>query len=260
MKDKNTKGGGKSSDKCDSCGKDAVFDEFLNDVENDMRLEKYELIWKKYRKLISFATFAVIAGVTIFNLRLRYNTNQRDEFAVQFIKAQTIAQQGKLDEAASMMSFLSSKKCGAYVVLAKMSHAGLLTKIDFPKNIEAIKGIYKAVFSDRSAPAYYKDLAIVLYTNASLQEIGKGEIAPEKSDEMLKLLAKCGERKGGLVLLAKELEGVVYYKIKDFEKAREAFNTISKNEKTPEGMVLRANIMIQAIQNQLEDNADNSNL
>ncbi|MDR0632911.1 MAG: tetratricopeptide repeat protein [Holosporales bacterium] len=250
MKDKKTKG--------DTNNKDVVFDEFLNDIENDMRIEKYELLWKKYGKLLSFVAFAVIAAITIFNLRLRYNANQREEFASQFMRAQTLVQQGKLDEAVPMMSFLSSKKCGKYTVLAKMSHAGLLTKINFSENIETIKGIYKNVLSDRNTPAYYRDLATVYYVNASLQEIGEKEIDDDTKAELLKLLSKCKKANGGFFLLAKEFEGVIHYKTGNFKKARKAFDTISRNEKTAEDMMARANIMIQAIQNKIDDDTVDS--
>lgn len=237
--------------------KDIVFDEFLEDIKKDIKLEKYQLIWKKYGKLILTIVSAILTVIVVLNFWYRYDTNKKEEFALQFIKAQSVAENGKIDEAISLMSYLSSKNRRSYSVLAKMYQAGLLAKSDFEGNVEKIKEIYNSVFSDRRAPVYLRDLARILYANALLQEI-KSEISPEKAKELLEILSKCKQTDNGLFLMAKELEGLVYYKIQDYKKARESFDFISKNSNTPEGMYLRVSIMIQAVQDKLDSSSTSS--
>jgi hypothetical protein len=238
--------------------KDHVFDEFLNDVENDIKMEKYKLLWKKYGKLFSSAATVCIAIAVFVTLWTKNEESRRKDFAKQFVSAQAAAEDDKLDIAAAIMSFLSSKKLGGYSVLAKMSNAGVLAKKDFKKNSEEIKKIYKSVFEDKKSPVYIKDLAKVLYVNTFLEWLGSAEISEEDANEMLGLLKTC-KGEDGFHLLAKEFEAMVYYKMRKFGEARHACDEISKNRKTSYGLRMRASIMIQAIQNQLESVAINDN-
>ncbi|MDR0625525.1 MAG: tetratricopeptide repeat protein [Holosporales bacterium] len=249
--------GFKSGKTGDGQEKEHVFDEFIEDIENDIRLEKYEQIWKKHGKLISTAGTVFIGGCVLFGLWYKHNEDRREEVALQFIKAQNVAENGKLEEALSMMTFLASQNVGKYPILAKFSRAGLLVKDDFDKNIAEIKAIYKSIYSDSGCPAYFKHLAIVLYVNALLQE--RENLPEEQAKEALGLLRKCqNKNEDGLFLLAKELEGVILFLQKDFKEARAAFDTISRNKKTTEGMRKRIHIMIQAIQSQLNESTTQS--
>ena len=235
----------------DKCCKDQVFDDFLNDVENDIKMEKYEEIWRKYQKHIKFFASLVLGCIVLFTLWQRYDTNRREEMAMQFINAQFVAEGGSLDKAATMMKVLSSKGHKGYSTFAKLSRASMLAELDFNENISEIKEIYKSLYSSNKSPAYVKTLSRLLFVNTSLQELGDNEVTNEWANEMLALLKKCDKDDGGFSLIAKELEGLIYYKIKDFKNARESFDYITKNENTPNDMRMRVSIMIQAIQNQL---------
>ncbi|MDR1597432.1 MAG: tetratricopeptide repeat protein [Holosporales bacterium] len=227
-----------------SC-QDKVFDEFLNDVENDMKMEHYQQLWKKYGKLISAGMTLVVGGTVMFAFWQKYDNERREEVAASFVNAQQLIEQGKTEDAVGLLVHIGSTYRGAYKALAKLSHAATLMAADFAKNAEEIQGIYLSVL-EQSIPAYMKELVSVLFVNAKLQQTA--DIDEAQGRELLTLLRKYRCSDNGFALLSKELEGVVAFKLGDFVTARQAFDEISKNEDTPAGMQSRISIMIQAIQ------------
>ncbi|MDR1907313.1 MAG: tetratricopeptide repeat protein [Holosporales bacterium] len=250
MKDKHScdKSSGKSSCDC----KERVFDEFLDDIENDIKMEKYQQLWNKHGKLILIFATVVLAGVVLFPCWQGYDKEQREEISASLVNAQNLMEQGKIEEAVGLMTHIGARYQKTYKFLGKLSQAAILTSSDFSKNSEEIQGIYLSVLNN-SAPEYIKELAAVLYVNAKLQRLS--ELDDAQGKELRDVLLKHRVSKNGIALMSKELEGIIAFKTKDYAAARKAFDEISKNENTPQGMHARISIMIQAIQDQGDGDA-----
>lgn len=230
-------------------GQEKVFDEFLNDIENDMKMEKYQEIWKKHGKWITILASIIIGGTVFFGLWQKYDLNQREEISSQLFQAQNLKEQGRLEESLAIMKFLGEKHQKSYSILARFSQAALLAEQDFSKNAEEIQKIYQNILKS-SIPIYFKELAVVLYVNAVLQKLGDNPIDDNLKTELLALLHQYRKSKKGFVLMAQELEGLILFKTGDFKKSRKIFDKISKNKQMPPSMSSRISIMIQAIQDQ----------
>lgn len=243
----------KNPDKGNKIPSDNTFNEFIEDIENDIRMEKYDQFWKKYHTVIIAFGVIVLSSLALYTLWQNYDKNRREETANHFIQAQELIEQGRISDALPMMNFLATKSPKNYQLLAKFSQAGLLTKQDFLKNVEEIQTIYSSIMNDKRAPKYMKDLATVLWVNAALEKLGTQTLQKEEAEQWLKLLKPCCKRKSGFSLLASELKGLIFYRINDLTRARKTFDKLAKNMKTPSNMRQRVNMMIQAIQSKKAD-------
>jgi hypothetical protein len=232
---------------CSGCNGEKVFDEFLEDVENDMKMERYKQFWDKHKKWMSFLATIAISGTLLIAFWQKYDAEQREEIATQLISAINLVEEGKDKEAAGLLTHIGGRYQNTYKFLAKLARAGILQKD--AQNAEEAQGLYMSVMSGR-APAYIKELASILYVNSLLQKNEK--IDDETGKKMRDILKRYRVSKNGFALLRREIEGLVAFKCGNLTEARQAFDEISKNEKTPQGMYMRVSLMIQAIQDQEE--------
>jgi hypothetical protein len=243
---------------------DAVFDEFLSEIESEIRIDKYKALWDRFGKILTIALTALLVVAALFLLWQRYDFSQREEISAQFIKAQELIDQNKAQEAITIMKFIEGRKQKNYAALAKLSRAALLAETDFKAHAKEIALIYKELF-ESSIPGYMKELCVVLYANTILQTIlaepqadsdSKTEagavLTPAAREAKLRdliiMLDANVKSDGGFRLMAYELKGVILFKLGEMKQARAEFDKISKDEKAPAGMRSRVSIMIQAIQ------------
>lgn len=244
----------KGKRQCDC--RERIFDEFLSDIENDLKKERYQVLWNKHGKWISAVGTLILGGLAVLALWQRYERGQRAEASTELLRAQNLAAAGKTDEALGIVRFLSTKHLRTYPVLAKFSQAALLAESDFEKNVDTILVLYEDLLS--AAPAYYAEVASVLYASTLLRKTERTPLSEEQAKKALKILKKHrikvekGQSATGVALLAKELEGRIYLQRGKLKKARKAFDDINRNENAPQHMRLRVQLLIQSIQDRPE--------
>jgi hypothetical protein len=234
---------------CDCTEK--VFDEFLEDVENDMKMERYQQLLKKYKKLISQVTTIVLGLAILVVSWQKYESDKKEEFATALLNAIDMGEKSTtadgFEDALGLMSHIANKNPRTYGVFGKLLYAAQLAKKDAQKNAPEIQRTHMSIMRGR-APGYIKELASALYVQSKLEE--QTEVAPELGQELIGLLKKYRVSKSGYALLSKEQESMVLFKLKDFVTARKVLDEISRDEKTPAGMHFRVSLLIQAIQDQ----------
>jgi hypothetical protein len=247
---KDTSNGCKKSSKgCDCTEK--VFDEFLEDIENDMKMERYQQLLKRYKKPISAVTTLVVGSVIFAAAWQNHDNDKREKLSASLLSAINMMENNTTDEgfenSIGLMAHIAGQNQKTYTVLGQMLQAGALANKDSKKNAPEIQKIYMSVMQGK-APGYIKELASVLYVNSKLQE--HAEIDAILGKQLLEILKKYSVSKSGFALLEKESEGLILFKLGDFVAARKVYDEISKNENTPRGMHTRVSVMIQAIQDQ----------
>lgn len=259
---KKVSGCSSSNGKNGSCScQERFFDEFLEDVEKDLKMERYQEFWNKHGKLLSTVGTVCLVAVAFVVLWQRYEVGQRTEAAGELVRAQVATQSGKLNEALGIVQFLSQKHLKTYPVLAKFEQAALLAQTDFDKKVDSILALYKELM-DSSIPGYMRELASILYVRALMRRAGQQALEPAQAKSALQILKKYRQRpaKGhsvdGLNLLGQELQGQLYFQCGDLKKARKMFDSLSKNSKTPEMMNMRTRLMIQLLQERVGTDAD----
>ncbi|MDR2464520.1 MAG: hypothetical protein LBD36_02865 [Holosporales bacterium] len=224
-----------------------VFDEFLEDIENDIKMEKYCELWKKHRKWVSALATVVSCVVIIFGFWNKYRNEQCQIYAGRFIEAQNLISQERNEDALAVIKDIENHDLKIYSVLSKLLHASILVKRDFAKNAAEAQLIYKSIL-DGSAPVYVKELAAVLYVNACLQHSDVvDEETAKKLQKILKTYSK-SKAKNGVSLLARELICVILLRTNKVEKAKKSIDKLCRNENIPPNMRFRLMLMLQYIQ------------
>jgi hypothetical protein len=237
---------------CDCTEK--VFDEFLEDIENDIKMERYQQLLSKYKKPISAVTTLVVGTVVFVAAWQNYDNERREKLSVSLINAIDIMEKSKdiegFENALGLIAHIASQNQKTYKVLGQMLQAGALANKDSKKNAPEVQEIYMSVMRG-GAPGYIKELASVLYVQSKLQETQ--ELDDNVGKQLIELLKKYRVSKSGFALLGKESEGLILFKLGDLPAARKVYDEISKNENTPHGMHARVSMMIQAIQDKEPD-------
>ena len=119
------------------------FEQFVQEVESDLRQEKFEQLWKKYGKSIVIG-FAVIIGLSAaFNFWQHHQAKQRDIISQQFVSAQTLLFNKNIGDALSAMEGISKSSHRSYSTLAKFNMAAILRQETGHKDLNRAEEIYK---------------------------------------------------------------------------------------------------------------------
>ncbi len=232
------------------------FEQFIQEVESDLRQEKFEHLWKKYGKATTIG-FAVIIGLSgAFNLWQHYQAKQRDTISQQFVSAQTLMFNKNIGDALSAMEGISKASHRTYSTLAKFNMAAIFRQETGHKDLNRAEEIYKDIMKS-GAEHMFRDLATVLFVNLRLDRTKDG--FEEETPKLLKLIEPCLKKSAPYRHLALELRGMIELRQKDYPKATETFVTIGQDEKAPKDLRLRAQVMTQNLAGQLADKAQRIN-
>lgn len=98
--------------------------DIFQEVEEDVRRERYEQIWKKYGNYIIAAAAVLVAAVAGYQAWQRYDLSQRQKVSDQFREASQAAQTGNMPKAESDFAALTKSAPSGYATLAKFHLAG----------------------------------------------------------------------------------------------------------------------------------------
>ena len=232
------------------------FEQFIQEVESDLRQEKFEHLWKKYGKAVTAGFVVIIALSGAFNLWQHYQTKQRDTLSQQFISAQSLMFNKNIGDALSAMEGISKASHRTYSTLAKFNMAAILRQETGHKDLDRVEKIYKDLMNN-GAEHMFRELATVLFVSLRLDRMKDG--SEEEIQKLLKLVEPCLKKGAPYRHLALELRGMIELLQKNYEKATETFVTIAQDEKAPKDLRLRAQVVTQNLAGQLAGKAKKGN-
>jgi hypothetical protein len=96
--------------------------DIFQEVEEDVRRERYEQLWNKYGNYIMAAAAVLVIAVGGYQAWTTYDSNQRQQVSERYEKAQTIAATGKAADQAEMeFAELSKSGYSGYATLSKFN-------------------------------------------------------------------------------------------------------------------------------------------
>lgn len=119
--------------------------DIFREVEEEVRRERFEQIWKQYGDYIIAGVALVIIAIAGFELWQRYEENQRLKASETFIAAQQLAETGNLNQASQAFAVVAKDAPDGYVKMARLSQAGVLQVSG--QRSEALM-IFKAIAKD----------------------------------------------------------------------------------------------------------------
>jgi hypothetical protein len=98
--------------------------DIFQEVEEDVRRERYEQIWKKYGNYIMAAAAVLVLAVAGYQAWQRYDLSQRQKISDRYRAASQSAQTGNAPKAEADFSALVKDAPSGYATLAKFHLAG----------------------------------------------------------------------------------------------------------------------------------------
>ena len=225
------------------------FDEFLQDVEKDMRQEKLENIWKEYGKLISTVLVIAIGGSSGWVLWRNHSEKQLNFTSQKFMKAQELIERGNVSEGLGVYDSIIHDSSKTYAPLAAIAKAGLLAGKS-PEDVKKAEDLLSKLAGNSSADKTMRDFATVTLIRMNLDRYElKAVDGPTKAKLIAHLvtLDKLVTDNSPYSLLAQELKGVILFALNDYAKASEVYVKIAQTKDCPRGLQARAEIMSQLI-------------
>lgn len=215
------------------------FDEFLEEVQQDIKQEQYLKLWEKYKKPITTGVTVVISAVALYMLWDAYQARKQMELSDKFLTAMTYMAQGKDNEAVAMLASMSASDTKAYGFLRDLQKAHILSK-DSDSNVRAqATSVYETMMGNKSLPPIVQELARLLAAKSHATQKTKN------SAEVIALVEPLCSEKGSLRHLAQEFKAEQLFLRGDQKAALELFAALARDPESPEGLKHRAQLMVQ---------------
>lgn len=204
--------------------------DIFHEVEEDVRRERFEKLWKQYGDYVFVAVAAVAIGVAGYKLWDRYEFQQKLNAAKAYTVAQEAADAGNGANAAATFAKLVKTAPRGYAAVSKLAEANSLMMAG--NRSEAI-ALYKDIAAkDTSA------LGNVARIRAAWAMV---EVAPRSDIEPL--LAKLTAQTSEWRFMAHEILAYSAYRTGAIQQAQKEFQALADDKDTPRALRGRANAM-----------------
>jgi hypothetical protein len=207
--------------------------DIFREVEEDVRRDRLEKIWKQYGYALIAAAVLVLAGVGGWVFWKQQQAAANARLSDSFAAAQRISDPGK---AGTAFAEIARTGKGSYALLAKISQANALNAVGQPgAAVTLYKEVAAADSSEIGAVARLRAAWIMAAT------------VPRK--ELEDLVAPLNTDESAWQPLAREVLAFADYRGARVKQATEAYRALSEDAKAPEGLRLRARAMVTFLDN-----------
>ena len=198
-------------------------EEFMREVDDELRREQALTIWKRYGRWI---IAAIVGALALFAGYLWWQNEQEVKRGVEGEQMSTALDDlsaGRGDAVRPQLATLAGSKTPGIAAAARLTEANMLLDKGDAKGAAAA---YGAVASDSALDQPYRDLALIRQTAAEFDTM-----KPEDVIVRLKPLAAQGNPWFGS---AGEMVGISYMKLGKNDLAGAMFGAIAKDEAVPD--------------------------
>ena len=207
--------------------------DIFREVEEDVRRERFEKLWKAYGNYAILALVLVFAGIAGWQFWQRHETAERQKVADAFMAAQRITNP---QAAASAFADLAKTAPKGYAQMARLSQAGAML---LSGQRDGAIDLYKQLAKDDSGlvgSVARLRAAWALAENASRNEL----------TELLKPLDQPGN---AWRPNAREVLAYADYRAMDTKSALKKYTELAADPESPEGLRSRAQAMTAFLKN-----------
>lgn len=211
--------------------------DIIREVDEELRRENWEILWKKYGKLAVAAAVALVLGTAGTVGWREFDRGQREKAGATFgTVIAEVENTEKPAEAADMLAAYIPDAPDGYAMLARLREAKLRADAG---EIEAAIALYDGLAGDSAVEPLFRDLA-ALYSVR--MQIDSGD--PIVLDARLSALAADG---GPWRYTAREMRAVLAMSDGDSAAAREIFTKLADDMDAPDSLRTRAAEMLRAM-------------
>lgn len=208
-------------------------DALMREVNEELRREQFEKLWKQYQNVILGAAalvVAVVGGYKWFEAR-RLAAIDRDGAA--FTAAQKFAIDGKTDDATKALEALATSSSGGYASLARLQTAAAHVKAG--KTTEAV-AVYDTLSKDSAVDPLFQGFAQM---QAALLRLDQADFT-----EMQNRLTPLTGDNSSWRFSARELLGLAAQKAGKTEDAKKVLEPLIGDLQAPRSIVERAKMVL----------------
>ena len=208
-------------------------DLLFREVDEDLRRDKFALLWKKYSTLVLAGAVAIV-GATAGAVWWRdHQQSVRQKDGDRYAAAAALTESGKTEEAITAFTALAEDATPGYRTLARLREAALLAK---KGDVKGAVAVYDALAKDDGTEKAFRDLAVLLATMASLDT---GD--PAALTERLQPLAA---ESNPWRYSALELTALLAERAGNKKMARDIYTRLADDAEAPGGIRVRARQML----------------
>ncbi|MBF91503.1 MAG: hypothetical protein CMP34_01690 [Rickettsiales bacterium] len=209
-------------------------DEFIREVDEDIKQEKTEKLWKKFLPYIISVSLGIVFSTTGYVAWDNFSKNNRQQLGDDFTAAVELAKEEDIDAALQALDRIVDKGSDGYVTLSKMKQASLMIESGM---LEEGLEIYKDL--ERNAvDQSFRDIATILFVLNSMDsespELLIKKIEPLEDSKIWKSSAL-------------ELKAFIFLKNGKIKNAIETFESISSMPSTPSSLSNRSRNMLDLL-------------
>lgn len=220
------------------------FDEFLEEVENDIRQERFAKLWHTYGKHVTTGITVILVGLAGYTLWTNHQSKEHAKSSEFFMTAQQLITEGKTEQASAVLKEIGGD--GTYGPLAKFSEAALLADGVGPegKTVDQAIALYDHLATDPKIELLWRHVA-------ALQSIRlKFDQDADRGADLLPALDVLVADGAPLQALAMEQKAYMLHVMGKNAEAAELFVKLIQMKDAPEGIVMRAQIMSEKLASQ----------
>ncbi|MDP3371535.1 MAG: tetratricopeptide repeat protein [Candidatus Paracaedibacteraceae bacterium] len=232
------------------------FDEFIEEVEKDIRQEKFETLWNKYGKIISTVLIVALGSSSGWVLWRNHSEKQLNLISQKFTKAADRVVSGNINEAIGVYESIVNDSAPTYASLASIAKAAALYEKGGEDAKKAVETLTQLT-SRHSTDPIMRDYALLTLIRMDIDLLDFDKITEVNKAKLMTHLASLDnltKNKAPWKLLALELKGFILYELKDYTKASEIYVAIAQTKACPRGLRARAEIMSQVVLKKIQNN------
>jgi hypothetical protein len=204
-------------------------DNFIEEVDEELKRERQMELWHKYGKYAVSAVLLIVIVVAGGVGWRQYQVNARSESGLQYADAAALVVAGKSSEALKKFKALGKDGAAGYRDLARFQEAAQLAG---QGNASAAAAVYDAIAKDNSVGALFRDLGLILY---ALNVADRAE--PKALTERLKPLT---EKTGPWRFSALEITALLHRRRGDVSGAKSVYKKLADDPTSPPRLRARA--------------------
>ena len=159
-------------------------EQFFEEVSEELKQERYALLWKKYGRYFVGLAVAVVLGVAGYQYWRSEQVRAREAASDRYAVAMALVKDGKLKEAATAFAALGQESPKGYAQLARLQQAAQTIKAG---DRAAGMLVLEQLAADESADPLFRNIAVIHLAYAGLDDAD-----PAKMTERLKPLTASG--------------------------------------------------------------------
>jgi hypothetical protein len=221
--------------------------DIFQEVEEDIRRERYEKLWKKYGPYVIGGVVALLLGMVGWQQWKAYQEREREKHAAAYFEAALLLEEGNDAAAAEAFAELAGSAGSGYRAVARLRQAEALLQQGQPEQALAV---YDALAADSGVNRMMRDLAALKgallvadsTTPAAMRERLKGALRPDSPWRHV----------------AQELVAYSLYRTGDLEAARSEYQSLVNEFAAPSHIRARGREMVALIDSERPPQADES--